>query len=189
MSKIQKYSFIYTLLIFAFSFVHISFALIGLVCYFSPFYLFMKYKDKTFCQKYCPRASLLQVIFSKIGLHKPIPKWLNNQSIKEFMIYYMSANFIFAILSTTMTYFGRMEGMLYIRLFMAIPTYWTLPQLIQFEMPVWLIHYSYRILSMILSSILLGFALGFVYAPRTWCVICPVNTLSVSKKLNKHEKF
>lgn len=183
MSQIQKYSFIFTLSIFALSFIHISFALVGLICYFSPFYLFMKYQDKTFCKKYCPRASLLQTIFSKIGLHKPIPKWMSNENIKEFMIYYMGANFLFAILSTTMIFLGRMQPMAYIRLFMVIPTYIELPQLLTFAIPDYLIHYSYRILSMLLSSILIGFVLGFIYAPRTWCVICPVNTLSVPKRL------
>lgn len=185
MSQIQRYSFIFTLSIFALSFVNISFGLLGLICYFSPFYLFMKYKDKTFCKKYCPRASLLQTIFSKIGLHKPIPKWLNNENIKEFMIYYMGANFLFALLSTTMIFLGRIQPMAYLRLFMVIPTSFVFPQLIEFNLPPFLVHYSYRILSMMFSSILLGFVLGFIYAPRTWCVICPVNTLSVPKKLKQ----
>jgi hypothetical protein len=183
MSKIQNYSLIYTLLILGLGMIHISFALIGLVCYASPVILFQKHHDKTFCKKYCPRASLLQKVFSRIGLKRKMPKWLNTQNVKSFFAYYMVSNFFFAIMSTLAVYFGRIEAMDHLRLFMAFESPIALPQILNFDLPMFMIHYSYRVYSMIFSSILIGFVLGFLYAPRTWCVVCPVNTLSVPKAL------
>ncbi len=100
----------------------------------------------------------------------------------------MGANFLFALMSTTAVYFGRILPMDFVRLFMVFKAPFVLPQLLTLNLPTWLIHYSYRIFSMLFSSVLIGFTLGFIYAPRSWCVICPVNTLSVPRSLKiKHD--
>ena len=84
--------------------------------------------------------------------------------------------------STIMVALGRMDGLLHVRLFMAFQAPFTLPQLFSVQLPEFLTHFSYRIYSMTLSSTLIGLALGILYAPRTWCAVCPVNTLSIPRK-------
>lgn len=179
----HRFTFVYSLAVFGLSLIHISFALIGLACYISPVILYLKYKNKTWCQNYCPRAVILSTLFDRFGLHLKSPRWLTTNSIKEFFIYYVSMNFFFASMSTLMVYLGRIQPMLFVRLFMAFEAPFTLPQMLSLNLPVFVLHFSYRVFSMLFSSLLIGLVLGFLYAPRSWCVICPVNTLSVPRKI------
>lgn len=182
----QDLAFMSTIAIFGLGMIHISFALIGILCYISPFVLYLKYKDKTWCQKYCPRASFLNKTLEKISLHLKRPKWLSSKEVKDFFVIYMGINLFFALMSTMGVAFGRIEAMDHVRLFMAFRAPFALPQLLVLNLPEALIHFSYRVYSMLLSSILIGVVLGFLYAPRTWCTICPVNTLSVPKHLKQN---
>ncbi len=165
--------------------INITFALIGLLCYISPVILYFKHHDKTWCQKYCPRASFLNKTLGKVSLHLKRPKWLSSSDVKLFFILYLGLNMFIAIMSTLGVASGRIEPLSFIRLFMFYKVPLTLPQLISIPAPSFLIHFSYRIYSMLLSTVIIGTVLGFLYAPRTWCTICPVNTLSTPKHLKR----
>jgi polyferredoxin len=39
-------------------------------------------------------------------------------------------------------------------------------------------HLSFRVYSMMFTTTVIGLLFGFVYKPRTWCMVCPVNTIS-----------
>jgi hypothetical protein len=180
--NLQDISLLYTIAIFGMSMMHIGFALLGLACYAGAVGFYLVKRDKTWCTKICPRASFLSKTLSKISLHKKMPKHLTHQNVKSFFVWYMGLNFFFATMSTIMVALGRMDGLLHVRLFMAFQAPFTLPQLLSISLPEFLTHFSYRIYSMTLSSTLIGLVLGVLYAPRTWCAVCPVNTLSVVKK-------
>lgn len=181
----QDLTFMITLGILGASFIHISFALIGLLCYLGPIYLYLRHHDKTWCQKYCPRASFLSKGLNKISLHLKQPLWLKSKDIKTFFVVYVGLNFLFATMSTLAVATGKIEPLDHVRLFMFYKVPLVLPQLIDIDLPMFIIHFSYRILSMLSSTLIIGCGLGFLYAPRIWCTICPVNTLSVPKKLKK----
>ena len=180
--NLQDISFLYTIAIFGLSMVHIGFALLGLACYGGAVGFYLIKKDKTWCTKICPRASFLTKTLSKISLRKKLPKNLTHQNVKSAFVWYMGLNFFFATMSTIMVALGRIDGLLHVRLFMAFQAPFTLPQLLSFQLPAFLTHFSYRIYSMTLSSTLIGLVLGVLYTPRTWCAVCPVNTLSIIKK-------
>lgn len=181
-NKIMDVSFIYTLLIFAVGMIHISFTLIGILCYISPIVLYLRYRNKIWCQTYCPRASFLTLVLQKISLKLKIPNWLTSKRVKMFFVYYIILNLLFALMSTTAVAFNIIAPMNYLRLFMVFEAPFTLIQLIELSLPSFIIHFSYRVYSMILSTTLIGLVLGFLYMPRAWCMICPVNTLSIPKK-------
>jgi hypothetical protein len=85
-------------------------------------------------------------------------------------------------MSTLMVALGRMEALDHVRLFMVFQSPLSWPQWAQWSLPAAVIHGSYRVISMLLSSTLLGLVLGYLYAPRTWCSICPVMTLTSPKR-------
>jgi len=56
---------------------------------------------------------------------------------------------------------------------------WNIPQLLSISsIPNWVVHLSFRIYSMMFTTTVIGMVLGFMYRPRIWCTICPVNTIS-----------
>ena len=74
----------------------------------------------------------------------------------------------------------RIPPMDYVRFLMAFPIPIELPQLLQINLPDALIHLSYRIFSVMFTSTVIGLTMGFLFRPRSWCGICPVQTLTTT---------
>ncbi|MBI9095503.1 MAG: 4Fe-4S binding protein [Sphaerochaeta sp.] len=176
--------FLITLLYFSLGFVSILFGLLAGLCMAIPFILLSRYKKKVWCSTYCPRASLLMQTGTKRKT-RAIGRQFSDGTLKKAMLWYFGLNLLFITGSTIQVASHNMASMEYIRLFIAIPLV-PLPQLITIEAPPALLHLSYRLYSMMLSSTILGIALSRMYRPRIWCAICPVG--SISNELLKKQR-
>lgn len=175
----NKRLYLITILFFSLGLFNILFAWVGLICFILPFIILQKDKKKTWCQSYCPRASLLTKVNGKKKFSKPTPAIFRSKGFKNFVLYYFVINLFFAFMSTIMVILGNISAIDKIRLFILFQLPWELPQLI--NLPVtesWWVHTAFRVYSIMLSSTLIGLVLGYFYKPRTWCAICPVGTLS-----------
>lgn len=175
-----NYLFVFTVLFFTLGFFNILFAWLGLACMILPFVLLAKEKKKAWCQKYCPRASLFSVLFRGRSLTgKPGPDWVIFGVGKWIILAYFCVNIFVIIMSTIRVSSGLMEPVERIRFLMAFVLPWNVPQFINLG-PVsdWVLHASFRIYSMMFTTTILGFILGWLFYPRTWCKVCPINTLS-----------
>lgn len=179
--NMQQDLFWITLLFFLLGMIHITFSLIGLLCFILPFVMYYKEEDRVWCKYYCPRAGMFTKLLSKISFHLKMPKWLTSKRMKKIVIYYFGLNIFFATMSTIMTSIGRIEMIDYVRFMIAFKAPFTLPQLLSISVPDGLIHFSYRIYSMMFTSVILGLIMGILYTPRAWCVICPIQSLTGRK--------
>lgn len=176
----QKYLFLFTVTFFALGFVNVLFGLLGLACLSLPFIFLAKDRKKTWCQGICPRANLFSRLFKGRSLTgRPGPWWILNGKGKWFVLGYFAINIFIIVMSTTMVHKGRMEPMEMVRFLLVFPIPWPLPQLLEVG-PVadWIIHLSYRMYSMMFTTTVIGLILAWLYTPRTWCRVCPVNTIS-----------
>ncbi len=174
----QDHLYIFTLLYFILGIIHISTAVLALVCMAIPFASLFITNKKVWCQNYCPRASF----YTRTGkttkrFSARAPKFLVTGPVKWVMLGYFIASMLLITISTIRVSQGAMAGLDEIRLFFVIP-FPKLPQLLSFEMDPWFSHMCYRFYSMMLSTTLLGLMLSLVYKPRTWCTICPIGTVS-----------
>lgn len=175
----NKRLYLITILFFAFGLFNIIFAWAGLICFILPFIILYKDKKKTWCQSYCPRASLLNKANGKKKISKPTPAFLRSKKFKDFVLIYFAINLFFALMSTIMVVLGNISAIDKIRLFILFQLPWQIPQMISLPgVESWWIHAAFRVYSIMLSSTLIGLILGYIYKPRTWCAICPVGTLS-----------
>lgn len=166
-----------TLAYFSLGFISLYFALIAVACMGIPFFLIARYKKKVWCQHWCPRASLTTLLGKKQSKWKSHPKYFTDGYLRKVMLWYFGLNLLFIAGSTIQVALGNMDPMSYIRLFIAIPL-WPLPQLFPVTSPPWLIHITYRLYSMMLSTTLLSLVMARTWRSRTWCAVCPVGTLS-----------
>ncbi len=174
-SKLWLFTAAYFILIF----VNIHLALLALICFSLPVYFLLRDQKKSWCQLYCPRASLLMKIpRSKNQPLRPIPAWLIGKKARQWVVRYFILNLSFIMMSTIMVALGRMAPMLIPRFLILFPFNVTLPQLVSLDLPVWLTHLSFRFLSMMMTSTTVGIILAILYRNRTWCAICPIATLS-----------
>jgi polyferredoxin len=185
----RRYSFILTIAFFVLGFFNILFAWLGFLCLLFPFVLLMKNKRKTWCQDYCPRANLFGVLFRNRSLTgKAGPKWLIRGEVKGYVLIYFFSNIFLLIMSTLMVLIGRMEPINIIRFLIAFKLPWEIPQFLNFgSFPDWTIHLSFRIYSIMFTTTVLGLLLDWIFRPRTWCTVCPINTIS-DLVLRKSEK-
>lgn len=184
--KNHKLLFLFTISYFLLGFVNIHFALLGIICMTLPIVLLIKDRKKTWCQGYCPRASLYTACGrSKWWNSRNTPLFFVKGKMKWIMLAYFGISLTFIILSTIGVARGMRPAMEYLRFLIIIPIPARLPQLLNFISPLtWLTHLSYRFYSMMMTTTLLGLLLALIYKPRTWCTICPIGTISnvVTKK-------
>lgn len=169
--------FIIPLVFFGLGFVSILSSLSAFACMSLPFILLAKNREKTWCRSYCPRASLLQLTGRKGNRMRKVPRQFTNGNLRNIMLWYFGLNLLFITGSTVRIALGLMESMAFVRLFIFIPLF-PLPQLLDIAAPPFLIHLSYRLYSMMLSSTILGVVFALVWRNRLWCAVCPVGNLS-----------
>jgi hypothetical protein len=161
-------------------FFNIIFAWLGFACLILPFILLAKNKRKTWCQDYCPRANLFGVLFRNRSITgKAGPNWLIRGKAKWFVLGYFIFNLFVLTMSTFMVFMGKRAPVEQIRFLIAFRLPWNIPQLINFgSFPDWTAHLSFRVYSMMLTTTILGLLLAWIFKPRTWCTVCPINTIS-----------
>lgn len=176
----NDYLFVVTITFFTLGFVNIIFAWLGLICLLMPFVLLFKNKKKTWCQNYCPRSRLFSFLFQGRSLTgKSGPEWLSKGNGKWILLIYFCINLFIITMSTLRVSMDLMEPMARVRFLIAFILPWELPQLLSFmPVPDWMLHFSFRIYSMMFTTTVLGLLLGWLFYPRTWCRVCPINTIS-----------
>ncbi len=176
------YLFLITTLFFILPFIHISLSLLALLCMAVPFIIRFTKRENLWCRHYCPRASFTSLVGRKRGKYKQTPLMFRDGYLRKLMLTYFTLNLLFITGSTIQVALGKMVAMPYIRLFIAIPLF-PIFQVVDIEMSQWLLHLSYRLYSMMLSSTILGVVFGILYRGRAWCAVCPVGT--ILKKIPK----
>lgn len=176
----KDYLFIITILFFILGFFNIIFAWLGFACMTFPFILLLKNKRKTWCQGYCPRANLFDQMFRNRSITgKAGPDWLIRGNSKWIVLIYFTLNLFILTMSTIMVFKGRIAPIENIRFLLAFQLPWEIPQLLDISgVPDWAVHLSFRIYSMMFTTTIIGLLLTWIFKPRTWCTVCPINTVS-----------
>lgn len=173
-------------------FFNILFAWLGLLCFFIPLIISIFKGSKAYCNKYCGRGQL----FTKLGkdcnisLKGDMPKFLNNNWFRYgFLIFFLTmfTNMIFITISV----FSKTQDL---RQFVTL--FWT------FKLPwdfayngiaiEWIAQFAFGFYSIMLTSTLIGIIMMILFKPRSWCVICPMGTMTqlICKiKNRKNEKI
>jgi hypothetical protein len=176
--NMQSSLFVVTILFFLIGMIHISFATVGLLCFGVPLYLYLKYKEKVWCKHICPRAGFFTKVLSKINIGLKPPQFLAGAEFRKAVVIYFAINLFFVTMSTIMVSIGRLEPIEMVRFMIVYSIPLKLPQLLDLNVSDNLVHLGYRAYSMMFTSTFIGVILGVLYKPRTWCRICPVNTLT-----------
>jgi len=180
MTKRKQWYAVFTILFFVLGIFNLLFAYLGFICMITPFILLLRDRKKTWCQRYCPRASLFDVLFTGRSLTgRPAPRFLTGRLVRNGFLVFFLINLFMLTMSTIMVSLGRVAAMEHLRFLIAFRLPFTVPQLIGMPVvPAWVLHLSFRITSMMMSTTVIGLLLGWIYRPRTWCAVCPIGTLS-----------
>ncbi|WP_310604710.1 4Fe-4S binding protein [Anaerosporobacter sp.] len=160
-------------------FLNILFAWLGLICFFVPLMISIVKGNKSYCNKYCGRGQLFDLLGNKVGLSrkKNIPAFLRSKWFRYgFLIFFLTmfGNMLFQ----TYLVFTEVNGVKEV-----VKLLWTfkLPWSFAYHGTIvapWVAQFAFGFYSVMLTSTVLGAITMALYKPRSWCVYCPMGTMT-----------
>ena len=177
--KWYDYLWIVSLLYLVLGFFNIMFAWLGLICFFVPLIISIVSGNKTYCNRYCGRGQLFGILGGKLGLSrkKDVPKFLKSKWFRYGFLAFFMFMFGNMLFSTYLVFKGTNS------LKEVVTILWTfkVPWSFAFNganVPAWVVQFAFGFYSVMLTSTILGVITMLLYKPRSWCVYCPMGTMT-----------
>lgn len=174
-----EYLWIFSTVYLILGFFNILFAWLGLICFFTPLGISLIKGNKAYCNKYCGRGQLFSLIGGRFGLSrkKDIPKWMKSPYFRYGFLLFFLTMFGIMIWNTCLVFAGTKD------LRQVVTLLWT------FKLPwKWayrgtlispgVAQFAFGFYSVMLTSTLLGLVTMALFKPRSWCVYCPMGTMT-----------
>lgn len=183
----NDYLWIWTILYFILGFFNILFAWLGMIDFIVPLLIAIFSNNKSFCNSYCGRGQLLNVLGTKVKPHKdrPTPKWLYSKWFRYGFLAFFLIMFTQMVYVTYLVFKGE-------TLREVVTLLWTFKMPWQWAnivtgVPTWVVQYSFGFYSVMLTSAIIGIVCMLIFRPRTWCAFCPMGTMTqgICKLKNK----
>ena len=173
------YLWIWTILYFALGFFNILFAWLGMIDFILPLLIAVFGGSKAFCNRYCGRGQL----FAKVGgackcsRNQPTPKWLVSKWFRYGFLAFFMTMFLVMLWNTYLVFAGAQDLKQVVTLLWTIKVPWQ-----------WAYHgtlfsdgvaqFAFGFYSVMLTSTILGLVTMILFKPRSWCVYCPMGTMT-----------
>lgn len=172
------YLWLFTIVYFCLGFFNIIFAWLGLICFITPLLFALIKGNKSFCNKYCDRGQFLDLLGKKLHLSRKRnpPKWLCSKAFRYGFLIFFFAMFFVMLWNIYLVFNGK-------TLTQAVTLLWA------FNVPwnwayhgnvisPWISQFAFGFYSVMLTSTILGLVTMVLFKPRSWCVYCPMGTMT-----------
>ena len=172
------YLWIVSIVYLTLGFFNILCAWIGLIFFFLPLIIAISGGGKLYCNLFCDRGQLLSLLGKKLKLsanRKP-PEFLHKKWFR------------YGFLAFFMVMFGQMLWVTYLVGSGSRPLSQNVKLLWSIKLPwqwayhggvaPWVAQFSFGFYSIMLTSTLLGIITMALFRPRSWCVYCPMGTMT-----------
>ena len=176
--KFKDYMWILSLTYLFLGIFNILFAWLGLLCFLIPLIISVAGGGKAYCNTYCGRGQLLNLMGSKLNLsrNKNIPIFLRSKWFRYgFLTFFMSMFFIM-LFNTYLVFSGVIELKEVIQILWSFKLHcnWVNTSMVS----PWVAQFAFGFYSMMVTSTILGVVTMILYKPRSWCVYCPMGTMT-----------
>jgi hypothetical protein len=167
---------------------NILFAWLGLICFIVPLIISIVKGNKGYCNKYCGRGQLLDLLGNKLKIsrNKPMPKFLKSKYFRYGFLIFFLTMFINIIFNTYLVFHGTNTLKEVLTIFWTFKLPWNFKDL-SYVSP-WIVQFAFGFYSLMLTSTLLGIITMALYKPRSWCVYCPMGTMTQGICIIKNNK-
>ncbi|NLY21534.1 MAG: 4Fe-4S binding protein [Tissierellia bacterium] len=156
---------------------NILFAWLGMICFITPLIIAIVKGNKAYCNKYCGRGKLFQLIGGNFGLSrkKNPPKFLSSKWFRYGFLTFFMTMFMLMIYNTYLVFSGmNLSETVTLLWTFKLPWNWTNTSIVS----PWIAQFAFGLYSIMLTSTILGFATMILFKPRSWCVYCPMGTMT-----------
>ena len=179
MKKARWHDWLWTALVvfLALSIYNALFAWLALLFMALPLLFTLFGGNKAFCNKYCPRGQFYQFVGGKLKatLGRKPPAFFRARWFRYAVVVLFAVKFTFTLYGTfTATAEASSYANRSLSVFMDKP--WTAGE--SFLASPASIHFAFAMADFMLGLTGVGLLIMFLYRPRTWCVICPMGTVT-----------
>lgn len=172
------YLWIVSLLYLTLGFFNIMFAWFGLLCFFIPLIISVVSGNKAYCNRYCGRGQLFDILGKKLKLSrkKDIPKFIKSKWFRYGFLTFFMVMFINMLVSTYMVFRGASDMKEVVTILWTFKAPWSFAYEGGFN--PWMVQFAFGFYSVMLTSTILGIITMILFKPRSWCVYCPMGTMT-----------
>ena len=186
--KWYDYLWIVSALYLIVGFFNILFAWLGLICFFVPLLISIIKGNKSYCNKYCGRGQLFDILGNnlKMSRKKNIPNFLRRKWFRYGFLTFFLVMFCNMLFSTYLVFNGTNNLSEIVKLLWTFKLPWNFAYHGNAFAP-WVAQFAFGFYSVMLTSTVLGIITIILYKPRSWCVYCPMGTMTqgICKLKNK----
>ena len=183
------YLWIASALYLALGFFNILFAWLGLICFFVPLIIAIMRGNKAYCNRYCGRGQFFALIGGRFGLSrkKDPPKFLKSKWFRYGFLIFFFTMFFLMLWNTWLVFDGVRELRQVVNLLWTfkLPWHWAYHES---AIAPWVVQFGFGFYSVMLTSTVLGLITMLLFKPRSWCVYCPMGTMTQLICKVKHGK-
>ncbi|MDL2258982.1 4Fe-4S binding protein [Eubacteriales bacterium OttesenSCG-928-K08] len=181
------YLWIFSSVYLTLGFFNILFAWIGLLCFVAPLLIAMIGGSKGYCNKYCGRGQLFELLGGRFGLSrkKAPPNFLRSKWFRYGFLTFFMAMFCLMLYNTYLVFAGATlrEAVTLLWVF-KLPWQWTNTSFVS----PGIAQFAFGFYGVMLTSTVLGLVTMIFFKPRSWCVYCPMGTMTQGICKIKHRK-
>ncbi len=163
---------------------HILFAWLGMICFITPLVISVVVGNKVYCHRYCGRGQLFGKLGKRLSLNRPMPRFMTTKYFRYGFLAF------FLIMFCCMLFFTYCVAMGTEHLSEMLTLLWV------FKVPFglsdtgnvtpWVAQYAFGFYSVMVTSTILGLITMVLFTPRSFCVYCPMGTMTQGVCKIKH---
>ena len=177
--KWYDYLWIFSLTYLILGFLNILFAWLGLICFLVPLIISGGWGNKAYCNKYCGRGQLFSLLGGRFGLSRnhDMPKWMRSKAFRYGFLVFFFTMFFVMLWNTYLVFTGDRPLSQNVKLLWTfkVPWHWAYHGTVLSE---GVAQFAFGFYSIMLTSTILGFLTMILFKPRSWCVYCPMGTMT-----------
>lgn len=161
---------------FALGFFNILFAWLGLILFATPLIISIATGSKGYCNKYCGRGQLFERIGNHLSMKNDVPGFIKSKWFRYGFLIFFLTMFGNMLYTTYLVSAGTRTLTQFVAVFwhFKLPWHWAYYGGV-FD---WIAQFSFGFYSVMLTATLLGLVTMVLFKPRTWCVYCPMGTMT-----------
>lgn len=160
-------------------FFNIMFAWLGLLCFFIPLIIALVQGNKGYCSRYCGRGQLFGLLGGRLGLSRKrdIPGWMKSRTFRYGFLLFFLIMFCQMLWNTALVFAGVSDLKQIVTLLWTfkVPWHWAYHGTLLYPGTV---QFAFGFYSVMLTSTILGLITMVLFKPRSWCVYCPMGTMT-----------
>lgn len=167
-------------------FFNILFAWLGLCMFLLPLIMAIGGWDKLYCNRYCGRGQLFSLLGSSLALSRwnNMPAFMRSRAFRYGFLLFFMLMFANMLCATWLVFSGARDLQQVVTLLWTfrLPWHWAYTGTAE----AWVAQFAFGFYSIMLTSTTLGLLSLLLWKPRSWCVYCPMGTMTQTICRIKH---